>query len=235
MLSIGLINLGILPLLLEAMTPAYAQHDQREQDSRRQAQEAKAKQPRPSRPERPEQPQREARPQREPRPERAPPRKLQDRPEPRADRPPTPGGRAEQGQRLPAEGPRPRPHPQQRPESQHQSAWPSRRARDWKAEHRTWQDRGGYRGYRIPDHRFHGSFGPSHGFRMSRFPLIVIGGFPRFQFNGFWFSVMDPWPEYWSETWYGDDDLYIEYWDGGYYLLNRRHAMDRIAITVMVR
>lgn len=67
--------------------------------------------------------------------------------------------------------------------------------RDWKAEHQTWQDRGGYRGYRIPDTRFQGFFGPSHSFRMFRFPLVVIGGFPRFQCNGLWFSVMDPWPE----------------------------------------
>jgi len=119
-------------------------------------------------------------------------------------------------------------------EGQHQSAWPARRSRDWKTEHRTWQDRGGYRGYRIPDTRFRRSFGPGHGFRMFRFPLVVVGGFPRFQFNGLWFSVMDPWPEYWSETWYGDDDLTIEYWDGGYYLLNRRHPLDRIAITVLV-
>jgi len=70
---------------------------------------------------------------------------------------------------------------------------------------------------------------------MSRFPLIVIGGFPRFQLNGLWFSVMDPWPEYWSERWYGDDDLYIEYWGDGYYLLNRSHPRDRIAITVLLR
>lgn len=52
MASIGLINLGILPLLLEAMTPAYAPHDQREPDSggQHQEQDAKAGAPQSSRP-----------------------------------------------------------------------------------------------------------------------------------------------------------------------------------------
>lgn len=63
-------------------------------------------------------------------------------------------------------------------------------------------------------------------------PLVVVGGFPRFHFSGLWFSVMDPWPEYWADDWYGQDDMYIEFYGGGYYLLNRRHPMDRIAITV---
>jgi hypothetical protein len=109
-----------------------------------------------------------------------------------------------------------------------------RRARNWQTEHRTWQDRGGYSGYRIPDARYRSFYGSSHPFRMFSFPLLVVGGFPRFQYGGLWFSVMDPWPEYWSENWYGNDDLYIEYWGGGYYLRNHRHPMNRIALTVFV-
>lgn len=50
MASIGLINLGILPLLLEAMTPAYAPHDQREPESGGQHQEQDAKAGAPNRP-----------------------------------------------------------------------------------------------------------------------------------------------------------------------------------------
>lgn len=87
-------------------------------------------------------------------------------------------------------------------------------------------------GFRIPVASYRSHFGPRHGFRLSSFPLLVIGGFPRFQFGGFWFSVLDPWPEYWSAGWYGDDDVYIESWGGGYYLLNRRYPADRIAIMV---
>ena len=61
----------------------------------------------------------------------------------------------------------------------------------------------------------------------------MIGGFPRFQYGGLWFSVLDPWPEYWSDDWYNSDDVYIEYADGGYYLYNRMHPMDRITVTVI--
>jgi len=62
----------------------------------------------------------------------------------------------------------------------------------------------------------------------------VYGGYPRFQYGGFWFGFLEPWPEYWSDNWYDSDDVYVAYSDGGYYLYNRRHPRDRIAITVYV-
>jgi hypothetical protein len=135
--------------------------------------------------------------------------------------------RQEPSKRPPAPKPQPR-------EGEHRAIWQQRRAGNWQAEHRTWQDRGGYRGYRIPEARYRGHFGPAFGFRMFSFPILVVGGFPRFQYGGFWFSVMDPWPEYWSVNWFGEDDLYIEYSQGGYYLHNRRHPLDRIAISVQL-
>ena len=69
---------------------------------------------------------------------------------------------------------------------------------------------------------------------MFSYPLVVFEGHPRFQYNGFWFSVLDPWPEYWADTWYDDDDVYIQYTSDGYYLYNRRYPQDRIAVTVSV-
>jgi hypothetical protein len=36
-------------------------------------------------------------------------------------------------------------------------------------------------------------------------------GYPRFLYGGFWFSLVDPWPEYWAEDWYETDDVYIAY------------------------
>ena len=68
--------------------------------------------------------------------------------------------------------------------------WQQHRAHSWQSEHRTWQQRGGYNGYRIPDDRFRGYFGPGHGFRIYSFPLVVVGGYPRFQYGGFWFSFL---------------------------------------------
>ena len=110
--------------------------------------------------------------------------------------------------------------------------WQGQRAQNFRSEHRSWQDRGGYGGYRIPDSRFRGHFGMGHAFRMARYPMVMVGGSARFQCNGFWFSQLDPWPEYWDARWYDDDDMFVICCDGGYYLSNRRYPADRIAISV---
>jgi hypothetical protein len=115
-----------------------------------------------------------------------------------------------------------------------QVVWQQYRARNWRSQHRTWRQRGGYNGYRIPDDRFSGYFGPDHSFRVYNAPVEVYSGRPRFQYGGFWFSVVDPWPEYWSNNWYNNDDVYIAYSGDGYYLYNRRHPRDRVAIRVYV-
>lgn len=254
----GLINIGVLPLLLEAMVPAHAQHEQREREAKRPNQEQSARpekerqQARPARQEAPERSKRQEEPKRqqEARPERPQPRARPTRQEeqPRAreqreERPSNLRGQPKQQQReqpreqpreqqRPQQAKRPTPSVQRRREVEHRTVWQGHRAQNWQAEHRNWQDRGGYKGYRIPEARYRGHFGPEFGFRMFSFPLVVVGGFPRFQFGGFWFSVMDPWPEYWADDWYGNDDMYIDYWGGGYYLHNRRHPLDRIAVTV---
>ncbi|MGC0773289.1 MAG: hypothetical protein WB543_10165, partial [Candidatus Acidiferrum sp.] len=113
-----------------------------------------------------------------------------------------------------------------------QIAWQNYRARNWRSQHRTWRQRGGYNGYRIPDDRFRGYFGPNHWFRIYSNPVEVYGGRPRFQYGGYWFSVVDPWPEYWPNNWYENDDMYIDYSGDGYYLYNRRYPRDRVAIRV---
>ena len=119
-------------------------------------------------------------------------------------------------------------------QAQRREVWQQHRAHNWQSEHRDWQQRGGYNGYRIPYDRYRGHFGPNHWFRIHRYPMELYGGYPRFQYGGFWFGFMDPWPEYWSDDWYDNDDVYIVYSDDGYYLYNRRYPRDRIAITVYV-
>jgi hypothetical protein len=114
-----------------------------------------------------------------------------------------------------------------------QSAWEQHRSQQrWESEHRTWQQRGGHNGYRIPDDRFHGYFGPEHGFRIYGQPFMVVRGYPRFQYGGYWITAVDPWPEYWGNDWYDNDDVYVVYADNGYYLYNRRYPSAGIAISI---
>ncbi len=115
---------------------------------------------------------------------------------------------------------------------QGQDTWQQGRAQQWEREHRTWVQRGGYGGYYIPQDRFSLYFGREHWFRMHHRPVIYMG-YPRFEYSGYSFLLVDPWPEYWSENWYEADDVYIDY-DDGYYLSNRRYPRVRLAITVVM-
>ncbi len=115
------------------------------------------------------------------------------------------------------------------------NVWQEHRAKSWQSEHRTWQQRGGYHGYRIPDDRFRSSFGESHQFVIVNQPVVVVEGFPRFEVAGFWFALVDPLPEYWGDNWYQTDDCYVEYSDGGYYLTDVRYPQVRLAVNVFVQ
>jgi hypothetical protein len=113
-----------------------------------------------------------------------------------------------------------------------QAAWQHHRADNWQSDHRTWQQRGGYHGYRIPDDRFRGYFGPDHGFRIHGLPFMVVGGYPRFQYRGYWLSVVDPWPDNWGDNWYDSDQVYVVYSNNGYYLYNRSYPGVGIAVSI---
>jgi hypothetical protein len=112
------------------------------------------------------------------------------------------------------------------------SGFTQSRAQSWSSEHRGWTQRGGYSGYRIPDNRFGAYFGREHFFRIGRLPLVFVGGYPRFQYDGYWVTCMDPWPESWPPTWYETDDVYLEYTDDGYYLYDRNYPGIGIAVTI---
>ena len=113
-----------------------------------------------------------------------------------------------------------------------QSTWQQHSSQRWDSDHRTWQQRGGYHGYRVPDDRFRGRFGPEHAFRIQGLPFLVYRGYPRFQYGGYWITAVDPWPEYWGNNWYDNDDVYVAYSDDGYYLYNRRYPTVGIAIRI---
>ena len=115
---------------------------------------------------------------------------------------------------------------------QGQASWQQDRSSHWQSEHRTWGQRGGYGGYYIPQDRFSLYFGLGHWFRIRSQPIIV-SGYPRFQYGGYTFMMVDPWPEDWASDWYAADDVYVGY-DNGYYLYNRMHPYEAIAITVVL-
>ena len=105
------------------------------------------------------------------------------------------------------------------------------RATSWDTEHRSWAQRGGYNGYRIPDDRFRSYFGPAHYFHIYQLPLNFVGGYPRFQYDGYWVTFVDPWPPMWPATWYETDDVYVDWVGDGYYLFDRERPGPAIAIT----
>ena len=90
------------------------------------------------------------------------------------------------------------------------------------------QGGGGDRGGRIPEDRFRAHFGRDHSFRINR--PTMVAGHRRFRYGGYWFGFVDPWPV----GWYYTDEVYVDYFDGGYYLYNRVHPGIRISIHVVV-
>jgi hypothetical protein len=120
--------------------------------------------------------------------------------------------------------------PQQK--AQVHSGFVQSRAKSWNNDHRSWAQRGGYNGYRIPDDRFRLYFGSNHYFRMYGLPMVFVGGYPRFQYDGYWVTFVDPWPETWPDTWYETDDVYLDYTDDGYYVYDRMRPGPGIAVTI---
>ena len=111
---------------------------------------------------------------------------------------------------------------------QQRVAWRGNRAHSWQAEHRDWQQRGGYHGYRVPDDRFRSYYGQDHGFRIYSLPVLVVGGQRRFQYGGYWFSFVDVWPSNWLYT----QDVFVVEIDGMYYLCTPMYPGVNIAINV---
>jgi DNA mismatch repair ATPase MutL len=112
------------------------------------------------------------------------------------------------------------------------ASWQQNRAQHWASDHRTWAQRGGYGGFYIPQASFGLYFGDQHFFRLHALPVMYMG-YPRFEYGGYSFLLVDPWPEYWSDNWFDSDDLYIDYNDG-YYLHDRRYPDVGLAVTIML-
>lgn len=78
----------------------------------------------------------------------------------------------------------------------------------------------------IPEARFRSNFGRSHTFHVNRSQFANGSG--RFQYGGYWFNVIDPWPVGWLYT----DDVYVDYLNGGYFLCDPFHPGVYISINI---
>ncbi|MGA1983049.1 MAG: hypothetical protein ABSG84_11380 [Acidobacteriaceae bacterium] len=124
-------------------------------------------------------------------------------------------------------------HPSGVPQAQAQARSGFLQSRgNWSTDHRTWQQRGGYTGYRIPDNRFSLYFGTGHFFHIGSLPLLFVGGYPRFQYDGYWVTLMDPWPDTWPPLWYETDNVYIDWGGDGYYLYDTNYPGIGIAVQI---
>jgi len=78
----------------------------------------------------------------------------------------------------------------------------------------------------IPEAKFRSSFGSGHRFHVNSSEFANGAG--RFQYGGYWFNVVDPWPVGWLYT----DDVYVDYLNGGYFLCDPVHPGVYISINI---
>jgi hypothetical protein len=78
---------------------------------------------------------------------------------------------------------------------------------------------------RIPDDRFRANFGQQHRFRVSETDYRRDR---RFQYGGYWFGFVQPWPANWLYT----QDVFVIEMDGVYYLCNPSYPGVNVTLSV---
>jgi hypothetical protein len=81
---------------------------------------------------------------------------------------------------------------------------------------------------RIPDKDFHAHFGQPHHFAVGH--LQTYQGRPSFVYSGYTFVLVQAWPAGWV---YDDDDCYIDYVDGDYWLFNVLYPGVRVELFIV--
>jgi hypothetical protein len=78
---------------------------------------------------------------------------------------------------------------------------------------------------RITNEHYTASFGSEHRFHVNR------GDYDhrRFDYGGYSFGFIDPWPMGWGY----EDDVYVVYVDGGYYMYDVVHPGLRLSINIL--
>jgi hypothetical protein len=195
-----LLSTAILFLLPITIVPVYAQEHEQERQSEQKQQQAK-----------PAQQQQQTKPAREPQQaqhqqQAKPAQQQQDK-------------AVRQPQAKPVQQPQQAQHQQQaKPTQQQQRGQEQQRANRGDppaASHRS-----------IPEATFRSNFGSGHRFHVNRSEFANGSG--RFQYGGYWFNVVDPWPVGWLYT----DDVYVDYLNGGYFLCDPVHPGVYLSVNI---
>jgi len=114
------------------------------------------------------------------------------------------------------------------PQQRAQKAQPQRAQQAQRQQHpqAVANNRGGGHYGRISDDSYRSHFGRGHSFHMGHPQMIE--GYNRFQYGGYWFGFNEGWPEGWDYN----DDFYVEYVDGVYYMFNLRHPGFRLTLNI---
>jgi hypothetical protein len=207
------LNLGLLAATVASSAVLYAQDEKQQEDKPRQEEPKRQDQTKPA-----------AR-----QDEAKAPRQDEMKAPPRQDdaKPTKP---QEQEQRQDQAQPRQETRPQQVPERQENGRQVNGREenRQPAGEPENHARPAGNGGGRIPEDRFRAQFGRSHHFPMQR-PEVVEGR-PRFEYSGYTFVLVDPWPPEWAYS----DDCYIDDVDGEYFLFDMRHPGAQLALILVM-
>jgi hypothetical protein len=83
-------------------------------------------------------------------------------------------------------------------------------------------------GKHIPDNKFRAHFGRQHTFRVQRAQVVNVAQ-PVIVYGGYSFQLVEAWPTDWGF----EDNCYIDYVDGEYFLFDVLHPSIRIAVFVV--
>jgi hypothetical protein len=112
-------------------------------------------------------------------------------------------------------------HDQNKPAEHNAQEQRSQEAKPGKQE----EHAGGHGGGRIPDDRFRANFGQEHRFRVSETDYRRDR---RFQYGGYWFGFVQPWPANWLYT----QEVFVVEIDGVYYLCNASYPGVNVTLSV---
>jgi hypothetical protein len=137
-----------------------------------------------------------------------------------------PEGRSQQEQ--PAARPEERREPQAQPGHEQREQRPEQRQMEQRDNQQ--HPMNAHQGKKIPDEKFRASFGHEHRFKARQVitTRTIVPNQTQFVFSGYTFVFAEPWPAEWAF----DDDVYVDYIDGEYFLIDPFHPGIRVVVFI---